>query len=122
MEVSCVYWDIIHDDALIREQKDAVMEKAKKETALADSSDFGINLAEFVVNRPDLFGTVEDEVLFCSYSFEQFQYQPISINWPILIYRWNQHTSQHQNNAKVNTTPLLIYNSFNFCKPSLPHP
>lgn len=40
------------------------MEKAKKESALADTEELGVNLAEFVVNRPDLFGTVEDEVRF----------------------------------------------------------
>lgn len=52
----------LHFDALLREQKDAVMEKAKKESALATMEDFAPNLAEFVINRPDLFGTVEDEV------------------------------------------------------------
>lgn len=63
------YVGIYHLDQMVfiivfvhREQKDAVMEKAKKESALASTEDFAPNLAEFVVNRPDLFGTVEDEV------------------------------------------------------------
>lgn len=39
-----------------------MLEKAKGESALASTGDFAPNLAEFVINRPDLFGTVEDEV------------------------------------------------------------
>jgi splicing factor 3A subunit 1 len=38
------------------------MAKAQKESAFAPLSDFETNLANFVVKRPDLFGTVEDEV------------------------------------------------------------
>jgi len=46
-----------------KEQKDKLLEKAKKESAFAPESDVEINLATFVSRRPDLFGTVDDEVL-----------------------------------------------------------
>lgn len=41
-----------------------MLAKAQKESAFAPLSDFEANLANFVVKRPDLFGTVEDEVIF----------------------------------------------------------
>lgn len=44
-----------------KEQKDQLLAKAQKESAFAPGDDFEANLANFVVKRPDLFGTVEDE-------------------------------------------------------------
>eukprot|EP00917_Polyrhabdina_sp_WS-2016_P012254 GHVP01026975.1.p1 GENE.GHVP01026975.1~~GHVP01026975.1.p1 ORF type:complete len:472 (+),score=119.19 GHVP01026975.1:633-2048(+) len=46
-----------------REQKDKLLERAKRESALASEGDVEYNLAAFVSRRPDLFGSVEDEIL-----------------------------------------------------------
>lgn len=43
-----------------KHQKDALVERARKESAFAD--DVEANLASFVAKRPDLFGTVEEEI------------------------------------------------------------
>jgi len=43
-----------------KHQKDALVERARKESAFAD--DVEANLAGFVAKRPDLFGTVEEEI------------------------------------------------------------
>eukprot|EP01071_Lankesteria_metandrocarpae_P002801 Lankesteria_metandrocarpae@DN2567_c0_g1_i2.p1 len=45
-----------------KEQKDKLLVKAKQESALAPEFDVEHNLAQFVVRRPDLFGSVEDEI------------------------------------------------------------
>lgn len=47
---------------MFSKQRNDFLEKAKQESALAGNEDFAPNLAKFVVNRPDLFGSVEDEV------------------------------------------------------------
>lgn len=46
-----------------KEQKDKLLDKAKKESAFAPEADVESNLATFVAKRPDLFGTVDDEIL-----------------------------------------------------------
>eukprot|EP01066_Platyproteum_vivax_P015552 Platyproteum_vivax@DN6860_c0_g1_i2.p1 len=46
-----------------KQQKDAMLAKAQKESAFAPQDDIEGNLASFVTNRPDLFGTVEDQIL-----------------------------------------------------------
>eukprot|EP00933_Yihiella_yeosuensis_P030521 TRINITY_DN24163_c0_g1_i1.p1 TRINITY_DN24163_c0_g1~~TRINITY_DN24163_c0_g1_i1.p1 ORF type:complete len:699 (-),score=262.40 TRINITY_DN24163_c0_g1_i1:188-2284(-) len=43
-----------------KHQKDALVERARKESAFAD--DVEANLASFVAKRPDLFGTIEEEI------------------------------------------------------------
>jgi len=43
-----------------KQQKDILLERAKKESAFAD--DVEANLAAFVSKRPDIFGTVEDQI------------------------------------------------------------
>ncbi|KAH0488865.1 MAG: hypothetical protein KVP17_004321 [Porospora cf. gigantea B] len=44
-------------------QKNKMIEQAKKEAAFAPHQDLEDNLAQFVVRRPDLFGTIDDELL-----------------------------------------------------------
>jgi len=43
-----------------KHQKDALVERARKESAFAD--DVEANLASFVAKRPDLFGTVDEQI------------------------------------------------------------
>merc|ERR1719502_779892 len=43
-----------------KHQKDALIERARKESAFAD--DVEANLASFVSKRPDLFGSVEEQI------------------------------------------------------------
>jgi len=43
-----------------KQQKDALVERARKESAFAD--DVEANLASFVAKRPDLFGTVDEQI------------------------------------------------------------
>eukprot|EP00923_Selenidium_pygospionis_P002326 GHVN01003584.1.p1 GENE.GHVN01003584.1~~GHVN01003584.1.p1 ORF type:complete len:587 (+),score=130.50 GHVN01003584.1:97-1857(+) len=45
-----------------KDQKDKLIDKAKKESAFAPETDVESNLATFVAKRPDLFGTVDDEI------------------------------------------------------------
>ncbi|EKX74210.1 conserved hypothetical protein [Theileria equi strain WA] len=49
-----------------KQQKDKFMERAAMESAFAPTEDIEGNLSNFVASRPDLFGSVEDEV--CSFS------------------------------------------------------
>eukprot|EP00922_Rhytidocystis_sp_ex-Travisia-forbesii_P021715 GHVS01031794.1.p1 GENE.GHVS01031794.1~~GHVS01031794.1.p1 ORF type:complete len:579 (-),score=154.26 GHVS01031794.1:468-2204(-) len=43
-----------------KEEKDKLLEKAKKDSAFAPMSDVEGNLGSFVLHRPDLFGNIED--------------------------------------------------------------
>merc|ERR1712039_128170 len=43
-----------------KHQKDALVERARKESAFAD--DVEANLASFVAKRPDLFGSVDEQI------------------------------------------------------------
>lgn len=43
-----------------KQQKDALVERARKESAFAD--DVEANLASFVAKRPDLFGSIEEQI------------------------------------------------------------
>uniref|UniRef100_A0A0G4F3Q9 SURP motif domain-containing protein n=1 Tax=Chromera velia CCMP2878 TaxID=1169474 RepID=A0A0G4F3Q9_9ALVE len=45
-----------------KEQKDRLLEKAKKESAFAGGSAVENNLAAFVAHRPDLFGSIDDQM------------------------------------------------------------
>lgn len=46
-----------------KRQKDELLARAQKEKALSHEMDVEANIAQFVMKRPDLFGTVEDELL-----------------------------------------------------------
>lgn len=46
-----------------REQKERFLEKAKAESAFAPMEDVEGNLALFVSKRPDLFGSVDEQVV-----------------------------------------------------------
>lgn len=45
-----------------KQQRDQLLIRAQKESAFQPDSDVETNIAAFVIKRPDLFGTVEDEV------------------------------------------------------------
>ena len=45
-----------------KEQKERFIEKARAESALSSSTDIEGNIAEFIGNRPDIFGSLTDEV------------------------------------------------------------
>lgn len=50
-------------DSKWKKQKDDLLARAQKESAYAPEVDVETNIAQFVMKRPDLFGTVEDEIL-----------------------------------------------------------
>eukprot|EP01054_Gregarina_sp_Poly1_P007144 Gregarina_sp_Poly_1__7143@NODE_3911_length_826_cov_199_003953_g1822_i2_p1_GENE_NODE_3911_length_826_cov_199_003953_g1822_i2NODE_3911_length_826_cov_199_003953_g1822_i2_p1_ORF_typecomplete_len230_score44_68PRP21_like_P/PF12230_8/2_4e34_NODE_3911_length_826_cov_199_003953_g1822_i2114803 len=46
-----------------KRQKDELLARAQKEKSMVPEMDVEANIAQFVMKRPDLFGTVEDELM-----------------------------------------------------------
>eukprot|EP01056_Protomagalhaensia_sp_Gyna25_P005433 Protomagalhaensia_sp_Gyna_25__5432@NODE_709_length_2799_cov_20_996739_g536_i1_p3_GENE_NODE_709_length_2799_cov_20_996739_g536_i1NODE_709_length_2799_cov_20_996739_g536_i1_p3_ORF_typecomplete_len245_score58_72PRP21_like_P/PF12230_8/1_3e32TetR_C_11/PF16859_5/0_12_NODE_709_length_2799_cov_20_996739_g536_i111731907 len=46
-----------------KRQRDELLQRAQREKMLSPEMDVEANIAQFVMKRPDLFGTVEDELL-----------------------------------------------------------